>query len=151
MANVTRARAAILKAFLNRKHRIYNHSMKEITMALNPKNDDVGYVLGRLFALLEIIQERSTQPHKLNSTIRERYYNSLSSSPKIVLPLLMRLKNHHLAKLERGLKLWYEGKLAEIMNLLDGKNIPSHLTLEQQCQFAVGYYHQRAYKEKKDN
>ena len=151
LQNVTRPRAAILKAFLNRNKRIYNYNYKEIDMALDITNDEVGYVLGRLFALLEKIQEESARPNKLNSTIRERYYSSLSSSPPVVLPLLMRLKNHHLAKLNGGLKNWYENKLAEVVKLLEAKNIPSHLTLEQQALFAVGYYHQKIHRDKKDN
>ncbi len=119
-------------------------------MALDVENEEVGYVLGRLFALLEKIQEESAKPNKLNSTIRERFYSSLSSSPPVVLPLLMRLKNHHLAKLSGGLKNWYENKLAEVVKLLDAKNIPPHLTLEQQALFAVGYYHQRIHRDKKE-
>ena len=118
-------------------------------MALDLENEEVGYVLGRLFSLLEKIQEESAKPNKLNSTIRERFYSSLSSSPPVVLPLLMRLKNHHLAKLNAGLKNWYENKLAEVVKLLDAKNIPAHLTLEQQALFAVGYYHQRIHSDKK--
>jgi len=149
ISNVTRTRAAILKAFLNRNKRIHNKEYKEIKMALDYDNNEVGYVLGRLFALLEKIQEESARPNKLNSTIRERYYSSLSSSPTVVLPLLMRLKNHHLAKLNGGLKNWYENKLAEVVNHLKAKNIPSHLTMEQQALFAVGYYHQKIHSDKK--
>lgn len=147
--SVTRTRAAILKAYLNRNKRINNHKYKEIKMALDLQNDEVGYVLGRLFALLEKIQEEAAKPNRLNSTIRERYYSSLSSSPTVVLPLLMRLKNHHLAKISGGLKNWYENKLAEVTDLINAKNIPSHLTLEQQALFAIGYYHQRIHKDEK--
>lgn len=123
-------------------------------MALDPQNKDIAYLLGRLFALLERIQEESARPSKLNSTIRERFYASFSSSPSVVMPLLMRLKNHHLAKLgaERDyLKRWFEERVGEVINLLESTNIPAHLTLEQQAQFAVGYYHQRMYRQPKQS
>lgn len=120
-------------------------------MALDPEYDDSGYVLGRLFALLEKIQEESAKPIRLNSTIRERYYASFSSSPPVVMQSLMNLKNYHLKKLSGGLRNWYENKIAEVTNLLDAKTIPAHLTLEQQAKFAIGYYHQRVHKDKKEN
>ncbi len=120
-------------------------------MALYLQNDDVGYVLGRLFALLETIQVESAKPTKLNSTIRVRYYGSFSSSPPTVMSSLVRLKIHHLAKLNGGLKNYFEGKLGEVVNLLDSKKIPAHLTLEQQASFAVGYYHQRMHRDRKEN
>lgn len=149
LENVNRPRAAILKAYLNRNYRKNNLNKKELLMALDPENTEVGYVLGRLFALLERIQEESARPTRLNSTIRERYYGSFSSSPIAVMPLLLKLKNHHLAKLNGGLKHWFETKLAEVVDLLNPVNIQAHLPLDQQALFAVGYYHQRNHKEEK--
>ncbi len=141
--NVTRPRAAILKAYLNRINRTNNQNIKEVNMALDKENTEVGYVLGRLFALLEKVQEESAKPIRLNSTIRERYYASFSSSPIVVMPLLLKLKNHHMAKLSGGLKNWFETEIKQVVDLLKPAEIPGHLTLEQQALFAVGYYHQK--------
>jgi len=147
LQNVTRTRAAILKACLNRKQRNYDENIKEVTMALDPENKDVGYLLGRLFAVLEQIQEKSAGgAGKLNSTIRDRYYGSFSSTPITVFTILMKLKNNHLKKINGGLQKWFEDKVGEIMKDIDASNIPSHLTLQEQAKFAVGYYHQRMYK-----
>src|SRR5208337_2615468 len=56
--DVNRVRASILKACLNRRLRISNQDQeKEITVALDLDNTNVGYRLGRLFAVLEKIQE----------------------------------------------------------------------------------------------
>ncbi|MEW6508329.1 MAG: type I-C CRISPR-associated protein Cas8c/Csd1 [Bacteroidota bacterium] len=141
--NVTRPRAAILKAYLNRINKNNNQNIKEVAMALDKENTEVGYVLGRLFALLESVQEESAKPIRLNSTIRERYYGSFSSSPVVVMPLLLKLKNHHIVKLNGGLKNWFEAEIKQVVDLINPKDIPSHLTLEQQALFAVGYYHQK--------
>lgn len=142
--HVTRIRAAILKACINRHNRFNHLTDKEgITVALDKTNMNPAYRLGRLFAVLERIQIKSAEPRKLNSTIRDRYYGAFSSTPVTVFQQLMRLKNHHLAKLEKG-KQYYEGVIGEILDGLDGSgNIPRQLSLEDQARFAIGYYHQR--------
>lgn len=130
-------RAALLKAYLNR-----NLNDQEITVSLNLENADPGYRLGRLFAALERTQERAQG--NLNASIRERYYGAFSSTPVTVLPTLMKLKNHHLAKLpNRGEAVNLEKLFAEIIDGL--ANVPARLSLPEQARFAVGYYHQRQF------
>lgn len=133
--DVTWPRAALLKAYL-----IRNLNDKEITVSLNEENTDPGYRLGRLFAALERVQERAQG--NLNASIRERYYGAFSATPVTVLPLLMKLKNHHLAKLpNRGEAVNLEKLFSSIIDGIDA--VPARLTLAEQAQLAVGYYHQR--------
>ena len=107
---------------------------------LDIDNPSAAYRLGRLFAVLERIQE-SASPG-LNATIRERYYGAASSTPVTVFTTLMRLKNHHLAKIgAKGVVVNFERLLAEIVGGID--DFPAHLALRDQGRFAVGYYHQR--------
>ncbi|MDX9806055.1 MAG: type I-C CRISPR-associated protein Cas8c/Csd1 [bacterium] len=148
--HVTHKRAAILKSYINRYNRSYKPNEKEIAMSLDKENKNPAYRLGRLFAVLEKIQE-DAQPG-INATIRDRYYSAASSSPATVFPVLLKLKNHHLAKMEnQGWKVNHEKQIGEIMEGLDPK-IPSHLPLPEQGYFAVGYYHQRQeFFKKKDN
>lgn len=139
---VTRARAAILKAYINREIRLRKKSYeeaKEITMGLDKTNMNIGYKLGRLFAVLERIQEDALG--KLNAGIRDRFYGAASSTPATVFSRLLQLKNHHIDKLGEGLAVVRERTIGEIMDGIDG--FPAHLTLEQQGNFAIGYYHQR--------
>ncbi len=138
--HVTRTRAAILKATINRFNRIHNQPEKEITMALDPTNTNTGYRLGRLFAVLEKIQEEANPG--INATIRDRFYGAASTSPVAVFSQLLKLKNHHLAKLDNpGRKVNFEKMLGEIMSEIS--EFPAHLTLQDQAYFSVGYYHQR--------
>ena len=139
--DVTRMQAGILKAYLNRYYRIHSTKEKEITVALDTANNNPGYRLGRLFAVLEKIQEEANPG--LNATIRDRFYGAASSSPVTVFPQLLKLKNHHLAKLENvGRKINFERMLTEIFDGI-GSEMPSHLAMEDQSRFAIGYYHQR--------
>ena len=139
--DVSRLQAGMLKGCLNRFFRIYKTKEKEITVALDSTNDNSGYRLGRLFAVLEKIQEEANPG--INATIRDRFYGAASSTPVTVFPQLLKLKNHHLAKLENaGRKVNFERLLAEIIDGL-APGMSSHLAMEDQARFAIGYYHQR--------
>ncbi|MFZ3173040.1 MAG: type I-C CRISPR-associated protein Cas8c/Csd1 [Carboxydocellales bacterium] len=144
-------RAALIKAYLNRYYRFYpNKNYKEVIMALDTNQTSVGYQLGRLFAVLEKIQEEANPG--INATIRERFYGSACATPVTVYANLLRLKNHHLAKLEnRGRVVSFERLLGEIMGKL--RDFPAHLNLPDQGLFAIGYYHQRQdfFTKKSDN
>jgi len=138
---VTRIRASLLKAYLNRFQRAYPSNEKEILVALDPENTNPGYRLGRLFAVLEKIQE-DAQPG-INATIRDRFYGAASASPVTVFPQLLKLKNHHLAKLENAaFRFSHEKRLTEIVGGLP-VDMPRHLSIDDQARFAIGYYHQR--------
>jgi len=135
---VTYPRASLIKAVVVRKARYKNE--KEVGMSLEQSNTNIGYRLGRLFSVLEKIQEEASPG--INATIRDRFYGSASSTPVTVFPHLMKLKNHHLAKLEnRGRAVNMEKIIVEIIDAIT--DFPSHLSLDDQGHFAVGYYHQR--------
>lgn len=139
----TYARAAAIKASLNRMIRLTNktaaHPEKEFQIMLDPANANAAYRLGRLFATLEKIQEEASP--NLNATIRDRYYSAASSTPVAVFTTLLRLKNHHMAKLPKGRAVQMERLTGEILDGLD--DFPRILALPDQGRFALGYYHQR--------
>ena len=156
--NITYYRAAAIKACLNRQIRrssvtSSNQSTeKEFLPMLDLTNTNPAYRLGRLFAVLERIQETAAGgPGKLNSTIRDRYYGAASSTPVAVFTTLLRLKNSHLKKLTVGQSTWFEKMLGEI--LVTVTDFPKHLPLPDQGRFALGYYHQRQdfFTKKPDN
>ncbi len=141
--DVPHLRAAVLKAWLNREHRrshseavaTYQHFKEELDM----QQTDAPYLLGRLFAVLERIQQQA-QPG-INATIRDRYYGAASTTPVLVFTTLLRLKNAHLKKLSDGQTSYFERLIGEIMVPL--ADFPRQLTLSEQAKFALGYYHQR--------
>jgi|LAHS01.1.fsa_nt_gb CRISPR-associated protein Csd1 len=126
-------RAAIIKAYLIRK---YND---KLTTMLNEDNNNVGYVCGRLFAVIEREQEKAN-----NSTnIAARYLNSASTTPSVVFPTLLNLSIHHEEKLEDRLRVYFAKLKGEIVDKLANGEFPSNLSIDNQGRFMVGYYQQR--------
>jgi CRISPR-associated protein Csd1 len=134
-------RAALLKAFLCRARRAgqFDNSLPEVRPMLDEACVDPAYRLGRLFAVLEKIQEDAIGA---NSTIRDRYYGAASATPIVVFPQLMRKLPHHLAKLTAA--TYFEKIIQQICDGLQPPTpFPPALKLEEQGLFAIGYYHQR--------
>ena len=131
-------RAAAIKACLNRSIRRHPQE-KEFQPMLDLDNTNAAYRLGRLFSVLEKIQEEASPG--LNATIRDRYYGAASSTPVAVFTTLLRLKNAHLKKLSLNRSVWFEKLLGEVLSAVT--DFPAHLTLADQGRFALGYYHQR--------
>ena len=125
-------RACVIAGYLRRNLK------KEVSMSLDKERKDPAYRLGRLFAALEKTQVDALR--KTNTTIRERFYSSASATPAAVFPRLLRTYQHHLAKLEGGLKVVRERLVQEILEPLN--ELPTHLGLADQGLFALGYYHQ---------
>jgi CRISPR-associated protein Csd1 len=138
------ARASIIKGVLARNARISKSTKKEVSMALDKTYDNIGYVLGRLFAVFERIQEQS-QGGGLNKTIRDTYFGAATSSPLSTFKRLDDLAIHHLAKIRnRGdSTAWLEKLMGEIKDLVPKEGVPPILCMEDQGRFSVGYYHQR--------
>ena len=140
-------RAAIIKACLVRKYRFNKSSKMEVKMGLDTESTNTAYRLGRLFAVLESIQ-RSSQGKNLNTTIRDRYFGSASASPRAVFPKLIQLSQHHLKKIrqeKKGLAIFFDQQIEDIVKHLDPEvGFKSHLSLEEQGLFSLGYYHQKS-------
>lgn len=133
--SVNTVRAAIIKAYLNR----LDNNNKKLDKMLDKENQNQGYLCGRLFAVLDKIQEDANHIH----SIRERYMNSASATPATVFATILNLSTHHLEKLPMGLQVNYEKLKQEIMSKLTSDGFPAHLDLQDQGRFFVGYYHQR--------
>lgn len=144
---ITWGRAAIIKAYLTRQP---SFMQKEVlTVHLNEETNYQPYLLGRLFAVLEGLQEKANPG--INATIRDRYFSAASATPAIAFPTLIRLAQAHLRKLDTGSRVWYDRQLGEIMGRIDA-SYPARLSLQDQGVFQLGYYHQtqKRYTKKED-
>ena len=131
--NITRS--AIIKAYLNRQQ---NDNQKKIEIMLDKENTNQGYLCGRLFAVLDKIQDEANNQH----SIRERYMNSASATPAAVFATILNLSYHHSEKLNEGRKVWFEKIKQEIVDKISPNGFPAHLDLQDQGRFFVGYYQQ---------
>lgn len=129
-------RAAIIKAYLNR---LKNNEQK-IKVMLDKENTNQGYLCGRLFAVLDKIQEEANNQH----SIRERYMNAASSTPAAVFSTILNLSNHHVENLKNeGRKIYFDKLKQEIISMIDANGFRPQLDLQDQGRFFIGYYHQR--------
>ena len=132
---LTITRAAIIKAYLNRQ----SNNNKKIDIMLDKDNNNQGYLCGRLFAVLDKIQEDANNI----SSIRERYMNAASATPSAVFATILNLSVHHSEKLDEGRRIYFEKLKQEIIEKMSANGFPTHLDLQDQGRFFVGYYHQR--------
>lgn len=121
--------------------------MNELERLEPDRPDSPGYHLGRLMALLEDLQYAALG--KVNTTVTDRFYGSLSSTPVMPYRALMNGAQAHLSKLrkdpgKKGLHGLFERRIAEIS--LHLTSIPTTLDLENQALSSLGYYHQKAEK-----
>lgn len=153
---ITAEKAAIIKACLLKNF----PKGEEVTVALNEESTNTAYVLGRLFSVLEQIQEKAHEKDNgrgkvpdseknrkgINSTIKDRFFNSAAATPGWVFPILLKMANHHLRKLNdrKGLKIELEKMVTELEGKIEmnGQPIPARMNLTDQGLFILGYYHQ---------
>lgn len=136
--NVTRGRAAVIKAYYLRNYP--TELNKEVyTVNLN-ETTNVPYLLGRLFSVLEAVQKAANPG--INTTIKDRYFNAACATPGMSFPTLLRLSQKHLRKLNDGLATHYDKQITELMAQLPESGFPVRLSLPDQGKFTIGYYHQ---------
>lgn len=130
-------RAALLKALL-----IRNYQM-EVPMSLDVNRQDVPYLLGRLFAILEKAQSDAVPG--ANATMKDRYFASAPATPARIFPMLLKNTANHTAKLRKdsektGWAVAIEKNIRDIVDNLPA--FPATLLAEEQGLFMIGYYHQ---------
>ncbi len=147
---INQVRAGIVKACINRKLRSSGQK-EELQLALDKQNTNQAYLCGRLFAVLEHIQQ-SASSAKLNRTIKDAYFSSAASKPALVFPKLISLSQNHIKKLSEKSTVFYNKLAEEIIEKLNGE-FPDTLTLIDQGKFIIGYYHQDQdfYQKQSDN
>jgi len=152
------ARAAIIKAYLNRKCR-KELKQEEVLEKMNPTCTDKGYLLGQLMSVLEKLQTEALG--SVNASIVDRYFSGASASPKSVFGNLLRNARHHARKAKDESK--NKGQIFNLERLIDQicsqfdvslkktedpkavyeNGFPAYLSQEQQGMFVLGYHQMR--------
>jgi CRISPR-associated protein Csd1 len=145
---VTRGKAAIIKAYyLKNKNKDCPEEVLQVE--LNEQCTNIPYTLGRLFAVLEHLQQEANPG--INTTIKDKYFNSAASTPGNIFPILINLAQKHLRKLSEGQKIYFDRQIGEL-SMVIGERYPIRLNLAQQGAFQLGYYcqTQKRYQKKED-
>lgn len=147
---VTRGRAAIIKAYyLKNKTKDCGKEDGVLEEQLNENCTNVPYVLGRMFAVLEHLQQ--TANPGINATIKDKYFNAAASTPAQIFPVLLNLAQKHLRKLNEGQKIYFDKQIGELAVVV-GEEYPMRLNLAKQGAFQLGYYcqTQKRYEKKEE-
>jgi CRISPR-associated protein Csd1 len=141
--DVNGLRVAMIRAVLQRKFRKGQY-FEELPMGLDENNTMLGYRLGRLFAVLERIQS-SALGSDLNAGIADRYYGTASAVPYSVFPRLIASSQNHLSKIRKDKPGYAINLKKDMASVVEGLPVqfPKHFSMDQQGQFALGYYHQK--------
>lgn len=148
---ITRGKAGIIKAYLIRNTETFpdkEQIMEVTTVSLNEESNYTPYVLGRLFSVLEGVQQAANPG--INATIKDRFFNSACSTPGSIFPILLKLSNSHLRKMETGKSIFWSRQIGTLADKLKG-DFPANLSLKEQGAFILGYYHQTQKRFEKRN
>ncbi len=145
--DISRGKAAIIKGYYTRQKNI-PFPREVLQMELNTSSTDIPYTLGRLFYVLEWIQTEANPT--LNTTIKDKYFSSASSTPATIFPSLINLAQNHLKKIRQSDNRYntagrLEKKMEEYMGLI-GERFPARLTLPERGAFQLGYYFERQHR-----
>lgn len=147
--NITWGRAAIIKAYyLKNPHKDCPEAV--LTVSLNEASTNIPYTLGRLFSVYEAAQQAANPG--INTTIKDKYFNSAAAMPASIFPVLNNLYQKHLRKLETGQRVYFDKQVSALKGVLS-ESYPTRMTLAQQGAFDLGYYHQtqKRYTKKEEN
>ena len=137
---ISHTKAAFIKAYLLKN--ATKHWEGKLQMAVNTETTEISYVLGRLFSVLEDIQQNAIP--EINATIKKRYFNSACTTPAAAFPILLKLTNSHIGKFEKPKAIYFKKKLGALMDQIEmpntGMPFPKRLNLEEQGAFVLGYY-----------
>ncbi len=166
-------RMALAKAYLNRARRQLLEQQgivyEEVRPQMNPNEKNQGYLLGRLFACMERMQELALG--EVGASVTDRYFAAACATPQAVFPRLLKSEVHHYRKAREGAHgasaRWLHGQIDRLCTWLVGarnaldegesmddllkrlaghpvQGFPGFLPLPEQGLFTLGYHQQRA-------
>lgn len=142
---VTAERAALIKLILTRN---FKGGGFMITQDSVQGEKPIAYICGQIFAKMESIQYAALGER--NAGIREKFFSYAMTTPAAAFGRLFNLSSKHFTKLKHekpGVAVNLDKELQALCGGIDLEKfpqvLPSMFRLEEQGQFAIGYYHQR--------
>ena len=138
---MTAERAALVKLILNRN---FTGGEYMITDGGVQGEKPMAYICGQMFAKMESIQHAALGDK--NAGIREKFFTYAMTTPAAAFGRLFNLSSKHIGKLKNekpGLAVNMDKELQELCSGIDIDKFPAMFRLEEQGQFAIGYYHQK--------
>lgn len=139
--DVSTERAALIKLILMRNLKGGGSIIMENSVQ---GEKPIAYICGQIFAKMESIQYAALG--EKNAGIREKYFTYAMTTPAAAFGRLFNLSSKHFSKLKHekpGLAVNMDKELQELCSCVDIDNFPIMFRLEEQGQFAIGYYHQK--------
>lgn len=139
--DVSAERAALIKLILMRNTKGGGPIIMENSVQ---GEKPIAYVCGQIFAKLEHIQYKALGDR--NAGIREKYFTYAMTTPAAAFGRLFNLNSKHLTKLKSeqpGTAVNLDKELQGLCSEIDILKFPQLFLLEEQGQFAIGYYHQK--------
>lgn len=139
--DVSAERAALIKLILNRNIKGGGSMIMENDVQ---GQKPIAYICGQIFAKLEHIQYKALGER--NAGIREKYFTYAMTTPAAAFGRLFNLNSKHLTKLKSeqpGSAVNLDKELQALCGEIDILKFPQQFLLEEQGQFAIGYYHQK--------
>lgn len=133
-------KSTVIRLVLNRNIKKTYYMKKE----LDEKNESKAYLCGRLFALICQLQYKAQGD--VNSSIKDRFFASASSNPSRAMSTLL---TKYVPVYQKKTKGAYTKSITEIASRIE--HFPERLTLTERGEFALGYYHQYAYKKNENS
>lgn len=124
-------KTTVIRLVLNRNIK-NKYKMKEV---LDDQNESKAYLCGRLFALICKLQFKSQG--NVNSSIKDRFFASVSNAPANVMGLLL---TKYVPIYEKKTKGAYTKSITEIAARIG--HFPDKFTSVERGEFALGYYYQ---------
>ena len=133
-------KSTVIRLVLNRNINKTYYMKKE----LDEQNESKAYLCGRLFALICQLQYKAQGD--VNSSIKDRFFASASSNPSRAMSILL---TKYVPVYQKKTKGAYTKSITEIASRIE--HFPERLTLTERGEFALGYYHQYAYKKNENS
>lgn len=127
----------------------YDHFKEEWSMSLDKNCSDRSYLFGRLLAVAEAVERSACGTEGDRETNAMRMQKSFSLRPMMTWRVLEEKLEPYYKQLSPGLRQYFRKQTQEIVNQISASD--GNLNKKLDDIYLIGYYHQRAYREERND